>query len=370
MPYHEPRHKLYYLQVPPELTREVAGFALDPKIPLPVEGRGAEPPSTENLSWEQILAAMLKIMAWERDHTDFDYFREFILAIRPEVFQELSGTGIVKAQAKDFRLAEEIFLALEGLDPTHPRTLLNLALLYDEQAEDLSRRNQSAKADELLSMAQKKFSQALVCTPPMPDAFFYAGFFHLKQKNVVRAKGLFDTYFELGRDEVKLKAAQKALAEAQRQERLDTLFKEAYDFILLGQEEQGIARLQEFLKEHPKVWNGWFLLGWAHRRLGQWEAALRAFQECLDNGGDLIDTANEMAICSMETGDLKEAKRLLEKALREDGENTKIISNLGVLALKAGNKVEAMSFFEAVLEYDPEDPVAPRMLEQIKKGEE
>ncbi len=365
----KPDYKLYYLQVPPELAREVGSFRLDPSIPLPVEARrSGEVPNLDDLSWEQIVAAMLKIMAWERSHADFAYYHDFILSVRPEVWQELSATGIVKAQAKDFRLAEEIFLALEGLDPTHPRTLLNLALLYDDEAESLSQRGQSAEAEDLLTLAQKKFSQALTATPPLPDAFFYAGFFHLKQKNLERARGLFEAFFELAKDdEKKITAARKALADADRQSRLDLLFKEAYDFILLGKEEEGIRRLDEFLKEHPQVWNAWFLLGWARRRLGQWKAAMEAFQTCLDKGGDQIDTYNEMAICAMELGELVQARRLLEKALRLDSENTKIISNLGVLALKSGKPDEALGFFETVLEYDPEDPVAPKMIEQIKQ---
>lgn len=371
MPVHQPQYKLYYLQVPPDLAREVEGFRLDPAIPLPVEARrsarGDEVPNLADLSWEQILAAMLKVMAWERDHADFAYYRDFVLAVRPQVWQELSATGIVKAQAKEFRLAEEIFLALEGLDPTHPRTLLNLALLYDEEAEALSQRGLSAQAEDLLSHAQKKFSQALVTTPPLPDAFFYAGFFHLKQKNLERARGLFDAFFELAKDDTtKIEAARKALAQAERQDRLDTLFKEAYDFILLGKEDEGIRRLDEFLAEHPQVWNAWFLLGWARRRLSHWKPALEAFQNALDRGGDQVDTYNEMAICTMELGELTQARRLLEKALRLDGENTKIISNLGVLALRAGRPDEALGFFETVLEYDPEDPVAPKMIEQIK----
>jgi len=376
MPVHEPQYKLYYLQVPPELAREVGNFRLDPSIPLPVEGRWSagkadQVPNLEDLSWEQIVAAMLKIMAWERGHADFAYYRDFILAVRPEVWQELSATGIVKAQAKEFRLAEEIFLALEGLDPSHPRTLLNLALLYDEEAEALSQRGESAEAEDLLVHAQKKFSQALVTTPPLPDAFFYAGFFHLKQKNLDRAKGLFEAFFELAKEDTKkIDAARRALAEAEKQNRLDNLFKEAYDFILLGKEEEGIRRLDDFLKEHPQVWNAWFLLGWARRRLSQWKPALEAFQRALDEGGDQTDTYNEMAICAMELGDLTQARRLLERALRRDGESTKIISNLGVVALRAGKPDEALGFFETVLEYDPEDPVAPKMIEQIKNQNE
>lgn len=372
MSIHRPTYKLYYLQVPAELAREIGNFRVDPRIPLPVEarwsgGRSDEVPNLEDLSWEQILAAMLKVMAWEREHADFSYYRDFILAVRPEVWQELSATGIVKAQAKEFALAEEIFLALEGLDPSHPRTLLNLALLYDEEAESLSQKGDSSGADDLLVLAQKKFSQALVSTPPLPDAFFYAGFFHLKQKNLERAKGLLETFFELAKEDTKkIEAGRKALADAERQARLDTLFKEAYDFILLGKEEEGIRRIEEFLESHPEVWNGWFLLGWAKRRQSQWKAATDAFQKALEHGGDQTDTYNELAICAMELGELTQARRWLEKALRKDSENTKIISNLGMLAWKAGNVSEAIGFFETVLEYDPDDVVAPQMIEQIK----
>lgn len=362
---HPPYH-LYYLQIPAELARDLGNFKLDPAIPLPVESRDGRVPVLEDLSWEQILAAMLKVMAWERNHKDFSYYRDFVLTVRPEIFQELSSTGIVKAQAKEYRLAEEVFLALEGLDPTNPRVLLNLALLYDERAEDESKAGQTEEAEESLVLAQKRFSQAMTTTPPLPDAFFYAGFFHLKQKNLDRAKGLFDAYFELGRDEEKIKAAKKALAEYEKQNRLDTLFKEAYDFILLGQETLGIERLETFLAEYPEVWNAWFLKGWAHRRLENWSEAEKAFRICLEKGGDQSDTYNEMAICAMESGDLKEARRLLEKALRQDSENTKIISNLGMLALRAGNQEEARGFFETVLVYDPEDPVAEKMLREMK----
>ncbi len=362
-------YKLYYVQVPQEFARTLGSFQLNPAIPLPIEGRNAGVPDLAELSWEQIIAAMLKIMAWERSHPDFDYYREFILAVRPEIFQELSSTGIVKAQAKDFRLAEEVFLALEGLDPTNPRTQLNLALLYDEQAEALSQRQLGNEAEECLVQAQKRFSEAMMATPPLPDAFFYAGFFHLKQKNLERARGLFEAFFELSRDEAKVKAAKKALAEFDRREGFDQLFKEAYDFILLGQEEKGIERIQEFLAQDQGVWNAWFLLGWARRRLGQWQDALKAFSEALTRGGDEIDLLNEMAICQMELGQLKESRRLLEKALRRDSENTKILCNLGVLAFRAGDHEQARGFFDTVLEFDPEDPVAERWLKDLQNAE-
>jgi len=78
----------------------------------------------------------------------------------------------------------------------------------------------------------------------------------------------------------------------------------------------------------------------------------------------LSDIRNEMAICFMETGDLKAARKELEAALRDDFENTKIISNLGVLAQKSGNDKEAAAFFRTVLELDPADPLVRHFLEK------
>ena len=125
-----------------------------------------------------------------------------------------------------------------------------------------------------------------------------------------------------------------------------------------GNDEEGLNKIREFIERHPKVWNGWFLLGWTLRKLGRFSDGLEALKKASELGGCDCDIRNEMAICLMELGELKEARRELEHALREEPENIKIISNLGVLAMKAGNNGEAAAFFRTVLELDPEDPLA------------
>jgi Flp pilus assembly protein TadD len=85
-------------------------------------------------------------------------------------------------------------------------------------------------------------------------------------------------------------------------------------------------------------------------------------------GGDNSDTRNELAICLMETGDLKGARKELEIALREEPENVKIISNLGVLAMRSGDDDEAAAFFRTVLELEPEDPLAAAYLRGAYPG--
>jgi Flp pilus assembly protein TadD len=145
----------------------------------------------------------------------------------------------------------------------------------------------------------------------------------------------------------------------------DENFLKANKLIREGKAEEGLSAIRGFIEKRPRVWNGWFLLGWALRLLGRWQDALSAFNKAIELGGDNSDTRNELAICLMETGDASGAQRELETALKEDGENVKIISNLGVLALKNGEKEKASAFFRTVLEIDKDDPVAKQYLEKI-----
>jgi tetratricopeptide (TPR) repeat protein len=142
----------------------------------------------------------------------------------------------------------------------------------------------------------------------------------------------------------------------------DENFINAHNLIQEGNIEEGLACIHDFIEDRPKVWNGWFMLGWALRLLGRWEDGKSALKKAIELGGDNSDTRNELAICLMETGDITGARRELEKALTGDPENVKIISNLGVLALKNNEKEKADAFFRTVLEIDGSDPFAKSYL--------
>jgi Flp pilus assembly protein TadD len=142
----------------------------------------------------------------------------------------------------------------------------------------------------------------------------------------------------------------------------DPFFHGAYASLKDDKPEEALSRIRKFLEKNPDSWNAWFLLGWALRKLGRWEDGAAAFRQAKEKGGANSDIHNELAICLMESGDLKAARKELEAALRYDPENVKIISNLGVVSLKSGNKEEAMGFFRTVVELDPEDMVAREVI--------
>jgi tetratricopeptide (TPR) repeat protein len=178
------------------------------------------------------------------------------------------------------------------------------------------------------------------------------GSYNMAREIIAALKGLFP-----GRDEVSV--LEEALAEASAP-RADEDYESAYRLISSGDEKSGIERLRKFLERHPDSWNGWFMLGWALRRLKRWQDAIACFRKALEIGGGCTDTYNELAICLMETGCYDEARNELEKALSLDEKNTKIISNMAILALKTGHETEAEILFRKVLEAVPNDPLANR----------
>jgi Flp pilus assembly protein TadD len=362
--------KIIFLSVPESLRGHTEGnFSINPDIPIPVEiPEDGEKFNLEELSWEMIVSGMLSIIADGSKEEWTDYYRHFVLAIRPSIMGEFTEAAVLKARNGDFDLALEILDALRGLFPSSPVVLLNRALVMEERASMLERNgNASLEATPSLEAtasleAENAYAQALALDPPFPDIPFNAGFFYLGRKDFRRAKECFSLYLCIAEDVEKMEQAQNIINDIDKNGLEDDCFNNAYKLILQGNEEEGMRSVREFIEQRPSVWNGWFVLGWALRRLGRWKDSASAFSKAIELGGGNSDTRNELAICLMELGDLHGARHELETALHDDPENVKIISNMGVLAMKNGNTDEADAFFRTVLELAPDDPIAKKVV--------
>ncbi|MCL2190509.1 MAG: tetratricopeptide repeat protein [Treponema sp.] len=370
------QERLLFLSVPESLRGRISdlvgdsgGFSIDPDIPLPVEipegGITDAKAVLESLSWEMIVSGMLRVVAAGEARPDWiDYYRSFVLALRPAILGEFTEAAIIKARNGEFGLALEILDSLRGLFPGSPTVRLNRALVMEQRADFLERHGKP-EAQAAFGAARDAYEEAMSLEPPFPDAWFNAGFFFLGRKDFVRARECLSLYAgrdgdedPLPGDDAKKRRARAVVREIDASGLEDESFREAYALVRDGKEEAGMQSVRGFIERRPEVWNGWFVLGWALRRLGRWADAAAAFERAIELGGGNSDTQNELAICLMETGDLKGARRLLESALRDDCENVKIISNLGVLAMKSGDGDQAAAFFRTVLELDPEDRLA------------
>jgi len=372
--------QIRFLSVPESLRGQIAdishndGFSINPDIPIPVEipESGVQPevrgsPLAE-LSWEMILSGMINVIAAgpggfvpAENGGWIDYYRDFVLVLRPNILGEFTEAAILKARNRDFDAALEIFDGLQGLFPASPVVKLNRALAMEERASLFQQRGMP-ETEAAFREAEAAYAEVLAIRPPFPEAFFNAGFFYLGRKDFRNARECLSVYIDNSDDEDKQKQAHAILKNINENGLEDEDLNAAYELINGGKEEDGMLRIREFIEKYPAVWNGWFVLGWALRRLGRWEDGAAAFCKAVELDGTVGDARNELAICLMECGDLKGARRELEAALRLDPENIKIISNLGVLAVKSGNANEAAAFFRAVRELDPEDPIANKYL--------
>jgi Flp pilus assembly protein TadD len=374
-----PLDSLVFITIPEEHQVSTAFSGFDPSIPLPVQLAAPDAKFDINtLSQEMILAGILTVLAWDPENAHLEYYRSILRTIHPGIREEMTEAAILKIHNGDFDLAEEIFRALHGFDPSDKVTVLNLALLMDERADSMRRSGLDDDADAFDASAFAFYRDAMTSDPPLPEAFFNAGFFYLKQKNYRKAREALETYLKIEAAEtetVKMRKqkAKEIVEEISSRDLDDDLFKQAYDFITMGEEEKALESIRLFMEHHPKVWNAWFLLGWALRRLERWEDAKSAFRQALELGkqphsgieSGYSDLCNELSICLMELGEFAEARSWLLAALDAECENTKIICNLGMLSLREGKKEEAAGFFRTVLEYDPKDQMAKEALAQL-----
>lgn len=376
-----PLESIYFITIPENFIQSEDAFKIDTSIKLPVQKKVNEAPGNFNpseITTEQILAGILTVLAYDKKNENLDYYRSIILKVKPNIKKELCEAAILKTKNEDFDLAEEIFLALKGLDPEDVAITLNMALFLDQRADSFRNAGLIEEADAYDSDALGYYTEAMEADPPLADAFFNAGFFYMKQHKYRDAKDAFETYIALTCDlsdedldesgVYKKERAQEIVNNITNQNIDDEAFMRAYDLISKGEEEKGIEQIRKFLVNNSKVWNAWFMLGWGLRRLQRFSDAKLAFEEALKCGGnENPDTYNELSLCYIQEKNFDEAKKCLLKAFEMDSENTKIISNLGFLALAQGDKQQARNYFTAVLEFDPKDKIAANELLKLEK---
>ncbi len=364
-----PLDRIIYISIPEEAHRTIGDFTIDADKLIPVE----IPPDKESvdlteLSWEMIISAMLKIFAYNPAHRDIEYYRSFIHAVQPNLPAELSQAGIIKAEAKEYDLAQEIFTALRYLVPEDEKAFLNLAFLYEDMMENAASRGLSDLHDAMQQQAHIVYRDMLQLHSGSPEAVYHAASFMIKSGSPARARELYEQFLDLAPEDERAAEVSSIIGRISRQDSQDILFAEAFDLIQLGKEEEALEKIGRYLTDNPKVWNAWFVKGWALRRLERYSEAEQAFLQSASMEDGEADVFNELAICQMELGKLEASRQSLARALKLEPENVKIIANLGILALKMHNEEEAIAFFRAAREIDPEDPVAAHYLDIFDIG--
>jgi predicted CXXCH cytochrome family protein len=251
----------------------------------------------------------------------------------------LDGLGELKERNGDYTAARSLFDAVQKLDPNHPST-----------KEDLDRIN---RLSGILAAGEPALKEAVEDAPEDFGARGRLGSFYLKHSQIepagLQLRGasaqLQSVAILLGEARVSAKeggvdrAIHSVLAALDIQKDHRQAARDLVKLVLSSGTELGAP-------DHPaedSPW-GWWRLGVAHAREGEFSKARSAFLSCL---------AREAELIKVEAGDVNALIGVTRAGARHLDQSAGRIFSLGTEAFSAGEMAEAASHFKVCVDLSP-----------------
>ena len=360
-----------FITLPKSMEDQITGFKIDSTIPIPVQMKeGSKHLDPEDVTIESIVAGMLVTIAYKEKDKNLDYYRSFVLAVQPNAIEELNTAAITKEKQKDYPFAEQLFLTVYHMLP-QSASCINLATLYSSWAVH-ERDEGDEKAEEFyLSKCLNTLEEGLERFGENEDILAELGSFHTYLGNLDIAEGYLKRYMAVAEEGERKQKLKKMLKDVSFRIDSDNEIKQAYDFMMLDEEDKALETIESFIKKNPRLWHGHFIKGWALRRLKRYKEAEDELLRCISCGESNADIYNELSICALEKGDKELAKSYLDAAVDMDPENLTLVSNLAFLHLRDDEFDEAKEWIEKCRKLAPEDSQVRQMMKEYtdKTGE-
>ena len=360
-----------FITLPKSMEDQITGFKIDSTIPIPVQMKeGSKHLDPEDVTIESIVAGMLVTIAYKEKDKNLDYYRSFVLAVQPNAIEELNTAAITKEKQKDYPFAEQLFLTVYHMLP-QSASCINLATLYSSWAVH-ERDEGDEKAEEFyLSKCLNTLEEGLERFGENEDILAELGSFHTYLGNLDIAEGYLKRYMAVAEEGERKQKLKKMLKDVSFRIDSDNEIKQAYDFMMLDEEDKALETIESFIKKNPRLWHGHFIKGWALRRLKRYKEAEDELLRCISCGESNADIYNELSICALEKGDKELAKSYLDAAVDMDPENLTLVSNLAFLHLRDDEFDEAREWIEKCRKLAPEDSQVRQMMKEYtdKTGE-
>lgn len=363
--------QIVFITLPKRMERRIGNFQLRSDIELPVQVTGKEKITADNVTIEAIVAGMLTIIAYDRNHRNFDYYRDFVLAAQGNCIQELNTAAIAKEKQKDYPFAEELFLDVYHLLP-QSASCINLASFYTSWSQNCKKEKDEKGEDFYLNKALHTLTDGLDAFGENEDILAELGSLHTYLGNLEEASEYLSRYLSVAGEGEKKQKLRKMYQDVKLQLDSDLEIRQAYDFMMLDEEDKALSVIEKFISKNPKLWHGWFIKGWALRKLQNYEDAEKALLRCLELGEMNPDIYNELSICALENGNRDLSKSYLNIAVEMDPENLTLLSNLAFLHLQDEEFDEAKEWLEKARLLAPSDSQLKYMMEEYtrKTGED
>lgn len=355
-----------FIKLPENFKVDLGSFTVDPSIELPILlEKGKKDIDERDYTVESLVAGMISIIAHEKDHKNFSYYKSFVLASDPKIVEKLNAAAIAKEQRKEFEFAEELFLAVYHLLPQNA-SCVNLATLYsylavEAESNGEDRREWIHKVRETLEDGLERFGEDEMILSELASFEAYMG-------NLQEAKEYAERYLDVAEESERKEEMKKMLSEISFKLENSDAISEAYDFITLNKPEKALPIIEKFLEANPTIWNGYFLKGWALRIKKDYEEAKKCFLECLKLGESNAEIYNELSICELEGGDKELAKAYLETACDLDETNLTTTTNLAYIYLADCEYDEAREYLERARFLAKDDKFVKGLIAEYEKA--
>lgn len=351
-----------FISLPDE--RKIGDVTIRSDIPIPVQF--PEGSVTDDIDFNSIVAGLIKIVAWDPENKDIEYYKKLLLELQPDVIKELNLAAIAKSNKKEFEFAEELMLAVNHLSDA-PESYINLAVLYAQMTVELHKKNDDTKADMYDDKIIAILNECKSRHEKYAATYSEISAFHMRHGDIESARDYLAKYTELEKDKKKREQAQSTLKSIEKMLSSKDQIMYAYDKMMMGCADDALEIMDKYIASNEKRWESFFLRGWAKRVLEDYSGAQKDLLESIRIDGKNAEVYNELSICARESGDTELAKSYLQIAVDLDGDDVIYLSNLAFLHLASGEFEESRELLEKARKIDPEDPQLKYLIEEYEK---
>ena len=351
-----------FITLPEE--RKIGEVSMSGAVPLPIQF--PEGSVTEDIDFNSIVAGLIKVVAWDPENKNIDYYKQLLLELQPDVVKELNLAAIAQSNKREYEFAEELMLAVNHLSDV-PESYINLAVLYAQMTVDLHRKNRDTEADMYDDKILAILNECKEKHPNYAPTYSEISAFHMRHGDVESARDFLAKYTELEQDKKKREEAMHTLKSIEKMLSSKDQIMYAYDKMMMGCPDDALEIMDKYIASNEKSWEAFFLRGWAKRVLEDYSGAQKDLLESIRIDGKNAEVYNELSICARESGDTELAKSYLQIAVDLDGEDVIYLSNLAFLHLASGEFEESRELLEKARKIDPEDPQLKYLIEEYQK---
>ena len=168
-----------------------------PYIAPPQNAKDALNPAAFKLEWEGIVNGIFYIALYEPKHEQCRYYRDFLLALEPELPYILRTRLHEQCAQRLWQSASDTARLLQFLLPTAAWPLLELAYIYEQQAEGAMLEQRFADCGEAWNLAALVYEQLLEREEMDARCHYQLGYYYLQRCDYRSASASFSSAQQL-----------------------------------------------------------------------------------------------------------------------------------------------------------------------------